>query len=43
MHALEARLTGDRDERCAVELRVGDAREQVRGARPERRQTHARV
>ena len=43
VRALESRLAGDRDERRAVELRIGDAGEQVRRAGSERRETHARI
>ena len=41
--ALESRLSGDRDERCAVELRIGDAGEEVRRSRAERREAHAGI
>ena len=43
VHTLEPGLAGDRDERCAVELRIGDAGEEVRRSRAERREAHAGI
>jgi len=42
VHAFEPGLSGDGDERRAVELRVGDAGEQVRRPWPQRREADAR-
>ena len=41
MHPLEVALACQRDERGAVEVRVGDRRGQVQGARAERAEAHA--
>ena len=41
MHALEVALAGERDERRAVQERVGDAGDEVRGARAERAEADA--
>src|SRR5262249_32650300 len=41
VNAIAPGLAGERDQRRAVEVRVGDAGGQIRGARPERGQTDA--
>ena len=43
VHPLEVGLPGERDERGAVEERVGDRRDEVRRARPERAEADARA
>ena len=43
MHALEVGLAGQRDQRRAVQERVGDGRYEVGGARPERPQAYSRA
>src|SRR5205814_2571858 len=39
----EAHLSGDRDKWGSVDVRVGDARDEVRRTGPQRRKTHPRV
>ena len=41
VHPLEVGLAGERDERRAIEERVGDRGDEVRGARTERAEAHA--
>ena len=41
VHPLEVALAGERDERRAVEVGVGDRGHEVRGARPERAEADA--
>src|SRR4051794_37427620 len=43
VHALEVALAGQRDERRAVEVGVGDRRDEVQRARAERAETDARA
>jgi hypothetical protein len=43
VHALQIRLAGERHERRAVEERVGHGGDEVRRARPQRSQAHARA
>ena len=41
MHALEVGLAGERDQRSAIQKRIGYRRDQIRGARSERAKAHA--
>ena len=43
MHLIRADLTGDRHERRTIEIRIRHARHEIRRARSQRREAHARL